>query len=479
MTQPRVRIHGMASVALATLMLAQSGCSDVSCGPTELKIGESCIARNARDAASSTENEAADSGADRTSGKPGDTSTVRRDAGGSSSDVEDPDPSGAQSGPQDGAVATADDGAACVASNEVCDQRDNDCDGAVDEEAVCAAPVSVRDISVGGGGHACAVLSSGQVKCWGNNSFGQLGLPTSDYEEPTAVPGLTNVRAVAAGFVHTCALLEDRTVRCWGDDAHNQLGNGDTDGTGSSPVAVPGINDAVELSSGYDQTCVVHSDGKLSCWGAGATPSSLPTAIAGVTNAKSVAAAQHHVCFLRSNGRASCWGDNTWGQLGNGTKGSAAAVPTDVSIAGSPSLISAGMTNACAIVGGNASCWGQDFNDLTVTVQVATRVAGLSGGLKDVSVGKGLICAVGGAGGVFCWGISNANGEIGDGTTVARPKPTAVLNVSNASKVRCADTSCCAQVLDGVRCWGGNASAQLGNNTTDPSLVPVTVLNVP
>jgi len=42
--------------------------------------------------------------------------------------------------------------------------------------ACATAPVEAERLLNSGYLHACAILSRGQLKCWGYNSFGQLGL---------------------------------------------------------------------------------------------------------------------------------------------------------------------------------------------------------------------------------------------------------------------------------------------------------------
>ncbi|HKO93012.1 MAG TPA: hypothetical protein VJU61_17775, partial [Polyangiaceae bacterium] len=77
--------------------------------------------------------------------------------------------------------------------------------------------------------HACARLSDGTVRCWGNNAFGQLGNGTKDYASaPTPVSGLTGVQFLVGGNVHACALLLGGTVQCWGNNELGQLGDGTT-----------------------------------------------------------------------------------------------------------------------------------------------------------------------------------------------------------------------------------------------------------
>lgn len=74
--------------------------------------------------------------------------------------------------------------------------------------------------------NSSAVFSGGSVKCWGNNSYGQLGNGTvATATTPVSVTGLATATAVANGRLHTCALLTGGTVTCWGYNGYGQLGN--------------------------------------------------------------------------------------------------------------------------------------------------------------------------------------------------------------------------------------------------------------
>jgi alpha-tubulin suppressor-like RCC1 family protein len=81
-----------------------------------------------------------------------------------------------------------------------------------------------------GGDFFCAVVSTSDnhVECWGSNTKGQLGTANADNfsTTPTPVHGLNYVTGVAAGAAHACALLYSGEVKCWGDNGLGQLGNG-------------------------------------------------------------------------------------------------------------------------------------------------------------------------------------------------------------------------------------------------------------
>ena len=84
------------------------------------------------------------------------------------------------------------------------------------------------------------------------NGYGQLGDGTTT-EQPhpggRLRPGVARSPAIAAGDYHTCALLSDGSARCWGNNSYGQLGDG-TMTERHTPVAVSGLSNAVAIAAG-------------------------------------------------------------------------------------------------------------------------------------------------------------------------------------------------------------------------------------
>jgi RHS repeat-associated protein len=110
--------------------------------------------------------------------------------------------------------------------------------------------------------HTCALLTNGKVECWGDDEFGDLGDGHSFEPSPTpvAVSGISTATQLAAGYWHTCAVLSSGGVDCWGDNSYGELGDGKTmeeQEDSSTPVVVSGITGATGIAA-YELTTVAY-----------------------------------------------------------------------------------------------------------------------------------------------------------------------------------------------------------------------------
>ncbi len=120
-----------------------------------------------------------------------------------------------------------------------------------------------------GSGYTCAKHGGDSVQCWGSNIYGKLGDGTNDFSAtPVAVRiSGADVVDIRAGIDHTCALLQNGDVKCWGYNSYGQLGdNTITD----SPLPVDIVNVTTRLSAvrvGEASTCALTYAGGVLCWG--------------------------------------------------------------------------------------------------------------------------------------------------------------------------------------------------------------------
>lgn len=243
---------------------------------------------------------------------------------------------------------------------------------------------SVVQVAVGGS-FVCARTSDNSLYCWGNNDFGQLG--TGDQTEaltPVAANnGLlagTEFVELAAGYAYTCAIAVGGDVFCWGNGIYGQLGNG-ASVNATYPVAVT-LNGLIftKIALGNFTSCAITTDGDAYCWGRNnegqlgdgtQSVSNVPTPVstAGVLSGDPVVDIQpgdETTCAATGSGIAVCWGKNNQGQLGNGTTVSSLlpeAVSTSGGLAGKQvtSVGSAYDFGCAANADGSAACWGSNL----------------------------------------------------------------------------------------------------------------------
>jgi alpha-tubulin suppressor-like RCC1 family protein len=378
-------------------------------------------------------------------------------------------------------------------------------------QTVPSSPIS------GGKNFSCARTSAGGVKCWGTNVQGQLGDGTFvDRLTPVDVIGLTSgVTAIATGERHACALLDTGGVQCWGEDKFGQLGDGAAlvGGGGldrSAPTNVLGFPAGtiiVGIAAGRAHTCAVTSAGGAKCWGLngdgqlgnGTANSSLPLDVTGLaSNVRAIFsnAGALHTCAILNTGSAGantrCWGANRSGQLGNGVTSTAPTnVPATVTgLIGAVSLTLGDVHTCARMAAGGAKCWGGNvqgqLGNGTTSVTPTTvpgDVIGLTG-VIDIAAGgtnSFFTCARTLSNGMSCWG-QGKNGQLGDGTaTPARSIPAPVSGLGNSVVAISAMTDfACALTSTGYKCWGLNAAGQLGTGAASAAdvLVPAAVTGI-
>jgi alpha-tubulin suppressor-like RCC1 family protein len=319
------------------------------------------------------------------------------------------------------------------------------CDESIFAKGPCSrTPVAVagehRFVAISAGdNHACAIDNEGGLYCWGENHFGQLGVPgpneqcvreaSRNYEAntnvacirtPVLVPLDETVTAVGAGEYHTCAAGTSGAVWCWGVN-------------GSPPTQLELDQPLKNIDAGGDYTCGVTFSHELRCWSWPQAMSDGIDAPADSNDWDTVTVGKKHGCAIDSGGSGHCWGSDADGALGIGSNshGKYDEVPVTPVLGGQVfQSIETGPTRSCGIdTGGALYCWGRvpeskgddqclDSNGIWKSNDCTTSPLRVDDELRfsAVAVGGAHLCGVTTSGSVRCWG-ANESGQLGDGTS--------------------------------------------------------------
>lgn len=139
--------------------------------------------------------------------------------------------------------------------------------------AALALPEPAVEVAAGSS-HACARTASGEVYCWGENQWGQLGDGSlEDRDAPVHVASVSGAEQLALGYEHSCALLRGGTLRCWGSNRFGQLGL-EGDEARLTAAEVTGLGAVVEVAANAYDTCVREQQGRVTCVGLAREPAS-------------------------------------------------------------------------------------------------------------------------------------------------------------------------------------------------------------
>lgn len=325
--------------------------------------------------------------------------------------------------------------------------------------------------------HNCARMPTGEMKCWGSNSSGQLGLGHSnDIGDSSGEMGssmtattLGSRKAVqiALGGSHTCALLDDSTVKCWGGNSSGQLGQGSTANLGDNSGEMSSLaaidlgtgRTPTQIAAGYYHSCALLDNATIKCWGysgngelgqgntsvlgdaTGEMGDSLPTVNLGTgRTATQIFANFFATCAILDNSTTKCWGYNSFGGAGQGHTSHVGDESNelgdylsaiDFGTGRTATQISSGQYHTCATLdNATAKCFGRNaYGELGQgnTTHLGDNSGEMGENLTAIDLGTGRTatqmsagssysCALLDNGTVKCWG-SNSYGQLGQGNT--------------------------------------------------------------
>lgn len=395
--------------------------------------------------------------------------------------------------------------------------------------------------------NSMALREDGTVWIWGYGIRGVLGYdaPTEHKQlTPLQIPNLEGITQIDLSYLHGAALKGDGTVWTWGFNESGQLGDG-TFFDHSAPLQVQNLNGVIKVSASYSQTLALTRDGKVWAWGnnyygevgdaSGIQKRPIPVRTAHLEGIVDIEAGELYSMAIKRNGSVWAWGNNTYGQLGNGTKVAKTTrtlvngipYPTDVLSPSAPTqLRTTGKTSTTAVLTWEESNDNHAVKEYLVyqgsnlidtlevdahtidyttgytaiglapeteykfTIKARDYAGNISGGSNEVTVrteaslpmaisaGSNHTLALKSDGSVWAWG-SNSAGQIGDGTSIGRLTPKQAT-VSSITAISAGGSFSLALKSDGtVWGWGENTIGQLGNSQlTSQQKVPKKIENL-
>jgi len=296
---------------------------------------------------------------------------------------------------------------------------------------------NVSKIGGGNGQGYCAILTDGQVKCWQDSSrlFG------SSSRFAKLFTGIAGVEDVVFAPNNVCFQVVGGSVSCLGSNRKSELGQFANMVVSTSPVGIPSVYGAKQLTFSDATGCV-----------------------------------------LRQDGLVTCWGSNNIGLFGSGSSGVVAPKSLELEPGIFATQVHNGMGNRCAI--GNDSdktvyCWGAGSDNFAygegyaigannqniqfefprkVGVQQAVSLYGNAHAVCAILVDKT----------VKCWGFNGA-GEMmkypaQQSTSNNQPDVVANINQTNISKMvgitsLYTNSGAFCAIIDGaLKCWGDNSA---------------------
>jgi len=360
---------------------------------------------------------------------------------------------------------------------------------------------NVLELSAGAQ-HACATFDDGELRCWGDNRYGQIGqvprtaiqgqAQTAEHDSlpaPQIVVGLPASSGVVAGITQTCVFTTDRSLACWGGvdwarPASSALRyNGGASYVTPLALTIAQLSGVDQVSFGVRHLCALVPDGQVVCWGDNSTgqlgvnstdqyPTDQPTAVPGLPPAVQVAAGTFASCAILQDATVQCWG-NDWSGQGS------SLVPRVID--GFSGVVSLSMhRHGCALLrDGGVACLGESAEGQAgeIVSGASTTLAPLQaidigGTAIQVAVGRTFSCALRDDQKVLCWG-SNTHGQLGRAlgpdALAVDALPAVVVGLGDVTQVVTGDEFACALQRSGeVSCWGSNADGQLGIGVPSP-----------
>ena len=319
----------------------------------------------------------------------------------------------------------------------------------------------------GGSRNSMCVTRGGETRAWGWNSHRTLALARAEVDAPrVSTPrrsvigrgvdgGAVEAVEIASGGWHALCVDVAGDARGWGGNEYAQAGDGSDAADGQRGVEPTPDRDmaparamlwpprrvtlpapVAQVACGGMSSFALLRDGRVFEWGQTSEddePRVTPTYLsAREKHVVEIAAGSFHLLMRTRNGEVLAYGNGTYGQLGLGATGAAAAprVVETLSRVGVVKIAAGGWHSAAVTAGGLLYTWGRgEYGRLGHGSDVKDKVVPAlvdlgddeSNFIADVSLGGSHSCALTCDGVVLSWG-RNTLGRLG--RVVSDPSPT-------------------------------------------------------
>ncbi|MFT6631004.1 MAG: alpha-tubulin suppressor-like RCC1 family protein [Bacteriovoracaceae bacterium] len=388
------------------------------------------------------------------------------------------------------------------------------------------------------GYHNCAIFNDGGLKCWGQNNYGQLGIGNTtqkgdggsemgDFLPFIDVGTGETVVSIDMSDRTTCVITSASELKCWGENGYGQLGIGSIDRIGNGPSEMGDNLIPVSLGTGKtplqvmvanNSSCALLNDNTVKCWGAdesgslgiemnshgdhaGETVASLSNIDLGTGNyAKDIFAGRYHVCAILMDNSMKCFGYGNSGRLGVGNTANQGDGPNEMGDNLAFTDLGTGLyatngdgwsSHTCAVLNsGDIKCWGDGNNGRRgsgnqtdrgdgaseMGDNLATVNLGAGRTAKVVETGDNFTCTILDNDQVKCWGnggqgrlgIGNGSQKGHNGSTTPDTYTTVNFGTGRTAKdIKLGHQhSCVLMDNDQIKCWGEGNYGRLGRGST-------------
>ena len=193
-----------------------------------------------------------------------------------------------------------------------------------------------------------------------------------------------------------------------------------------------------------------------------------------------ISAEVEHTLALKQDGTVWAWGNNSFGQLGNGTR-QRSTTPVKTLLLTNITMVAAGRFHSVALKSdGTVWTWGYNQDgELGYTTpgqfsETPQQVTSLSN-ITAIAAGSNHSIALKNDGTVWAWGV-NSVGSLGDGTTTKKTTPVQVRDLTGVVSVVASDGHNLAiKNDDTIWAWGYSFFGQLGDGSTTNRTRPVQI----